>query len=204
MKLMARIDRGAPYPLFVTLTYPEEYPDVETAKRHLRAWLMRLKRAAPRAGWVWRMEFQERGAPHFHLLIWGVPFLDKEWVSRTWYEVVSSGDPKHLRAGTRVERVWSWRGVLSYAAKYMTKDDDGPVPEWTGRVWGYGGNLPLASVVVLALSWRDLVQFIRAVRRFTRWRNVRLGRGGWFFSSSPRMWLRLALVGPPAEVAGLA
>ena len=58
---------------------------------------------------VWKREFQRRGAPHYHVLapvsltIAGEPV--KEWISRTWYEVVASGNPKHLSAGTEVD--WS-------------------------------------------------------------------------------------------------
>ena len=198
MRRLAEVDRASPWPLFVTLTYPAEYPDPERAKRDLRAWLKRLRRAFPEAGWFWRMEFQERGAPHFHLLIWGVPWLPYFWVSRTWYEVVGSGDERHLRAGTRVEKVWSWGGVVVYCSKYIAKVDENVPDGWTGRVWGYGGRVPFASVVELVFrGWDGLAGFVRAVRRFLGW-DVRLGKGGWFFSSEPSRWLAL-LVGAPPE-----
>src|SRR5262245_28394097 len=95
-------------PLFVTLTYPGDWPgDPRRWKRDLDAWLKRLRRAQPAAWAVWRLEPQRRGAPHYHLLVFGVDCLPIEWLSRTWFEVVGSGDLRHLVAGTQVQRVRS-------------------------------------------------------------------------------------------------
>ena len=108
-------------PLFVTLTYPAEWPGSwKSWKRHLDMWLKRMRREHPEAWGVWRLEPQRRGAPHYHLLIWGAR-LDKQWCSRTWFEVVGSNDQRHLRAGTQVAGVRSWRGVKAYTAKYLAK-----------------------------------------------------------------------------------
>ena len=55
-------------------------------------------------------------------MVWGIDYLNLLfWVPSAWYKSVRSGDIKHLRAGTRVERVRSWRGVMAYASKYMGK-----------------------------------------------------------------------------------
>ena len=54
-----------------------------------------------------------------------------------WHEVAGYGSPEHFHAGTSVERVKSWRGVNSYAAKYMGKleqlSEGSPS---VGRFWG--------------------------------------------------------------------
>lgn len=61
-------------PAMVTLTYPGEWlsvaPDGATVKGHLQAFFKRFERAwgVPWCG-VWKLEFQRRGAPHFHLLM---------------------------------------------------------------------------------------------------------------------------------------
>ena len=86
------------------------------------------------------MEPQRRGAPHFHLLLWGLRRSAHllRWVSLTWYEVVGSGDGRHLQAGTRVEALRSWKGVMSYAAKYSAKMVEELPEGWehVGRWWG--------------------------------------------------------------------
>lgn len=152
--------------LFVTLTYPDAYPDAKTAKRHLKAWRKRLERRIGKVAVIWKLEFQARGAPHFHLAI-SDPGVDRAnfmpWLSRSWYEVVNSGDEKHLGAGTRLDE---WRGnVVSYLAGYCLKKDkeyQHNVPAGTagvGRWWGLW-NVPKPEWVELQLS--DVVEYAGA------------------------------------------
>lgn len=159
--------------LFVTLTYPEMFPSPQKAKEHLDAFGKRLKRRWPRAAFVWRLEFQRRGAPHFHLIVFGIPFMPPGWLARAWYEVVGSGDPRHAAAGTEVRRVRNFRRAVAYAAKYLAKTGDrggdGGVSaiEGLGRIWGVVGRgcLPIRTVRVV-LSWRQFWELKRDLRRF--------------------------------------
>lgn len=115
-------------PGMVTLTYPANWevvcPDGETARKHLKAFRSRFERAWSELYAIWKREYQERGAPHFHLfmpipqgktvrevIIGGEPvqiYEDfQQWLSRSWAEIVGNPDPdeymKHLRAGTGVD-----------------------------------------------------------------------------------------------------
>jgi hypothetical protein len=101
----------------------------------------------------WFLEFQARGAPHFHIFCTWSP--NKEWVAKTWYFIVGSEDDRHLRAGTRVEFIRSGRaGTISYASKYAAKQEQKDVPsdyENVGRFWGVYGR----RAVVSASTWVD-------------------------------------------------
>ena len=148
-------------PVFLTLTYPKDYPtDTKTFKRHLDVFNKSLVRAYPDIWGLWRMEFQERGAVHFHYLLWDGIHVntvkgyskkrkkitmvndrhDKHnqdvfsWISQTWYDIVDSGDINHLAAGTSIEMVDSWNGVVHYTSKYITKADS--ENHNCGRYWG--------------------------------------------------------------------
>jgi hypothetical protein len=118
-------------PAMVTLTYPGDWltvvPDGKTAKRHLQALRKRYVKAWGRdLHAVWKLEFQDRGAPHFHLLMvpphgtarmpgkrarksaWvgaGMPF--RMWLSAVWVDIVDHPDPeqrrRHTLAGTGVD-----------------------------------------------------------------------------------------------------
>jgi hypothetical protein len=63
-------------PAMVTLTYPGDWaayaPDGRQVKRQLEAFKERWRRAHGRPRGVWVEEFQERGAPHFHMYL-GLP-----------------------------------------------------------------------------------------------------------------------------------
>jgi hypothetical protein len=130
---------------FATLTYPDDFErNPRKVKNHLEQFTKRLLRKFPNAIVLWRMEPKVRKsgnnageiAPHFHLLIWNVDYaLLRQWIPENWYQVVGSGDERHLHAGTNVERVRSSRGVMFYTAKYICKSDSYIMPGW-GRYWG--------------------------------------------------------------------
>lgn len=132
-------------PLFYTLTYPGEYSnDPRIWKRDLMTFIKRLKRLYPDLCGTWRLEPQKRGAPHYCGFLWGCPDLGgmkgKELFSKMWFEVVGSGDEKHLRAGTGIEVPYDLTGTIFYIAKYQAKDEKGGVKQEfdypVGRYWG--------------------------------------------------------------------
>lgn len=129
---------------FVTLTYPGVFPtDGQEVKRHLKNFRARLERKYGQFQVVWRVEFQRRGAPHYHLLLFDAPFIPRVWVSLAWYQIVNSSDERHLTAGTQVKgpihREKS-KAIMTYVSKYVGKIDDNEVPggyENVGRHWGF-------------------------------------------------------------------
>jgi hypothetical protein len=143
----------AEYTNMVTLTYPENYPiDGRVIKQQLRVFLQRVKRLAESNGRkqsssFWFLEFQKRGAPHFH--IFTTEFVPHYWIASTWYDIVGSGDTAHLRAGTRIEKLKAGKkGVIIYAKKYARKQEQKDVPENyqnVGRFWGIHGLRTVVS-----------------------------------------------------------
>lgn len=142
----------------VTLTYPADYPQSgRVIKSHLNRFLSWV-RARFCVQYVWFLEFQRRGAPHFHVLLEGDMTPYKEDVSRTWYDAVGSGDERHLRAGTRTEKIRQAGGARNYAAKYGAKREQKVVPAQfrdVGRFWGASRGVkasPLKSIEVHDMS----------------------------------------------------
>src|SRR5215216_6872698 len=118
--------------IFVTLTYPHEYPeDPEVCKNHLKALRRRLQRKVGEFAGFWRMGMQNRGAWHFHVLLFVGQSIRpvrelRRFISSSWYEVTGKVSEGHLRAGTRVEAVRKWREVTSYVERYMAKPEEFP------------------------------------------------------------------------------
>jgi hypothetical protein len=179
LQTLAGIDRSnEALPLFVGLTYPGAAwsPNPADWHTHLEAFYKRLCRRYPgcRISIIWRMEPQKRGAPHFHLLIFGVPYLPYTWVGAVWSAIVG-GDAVHAARCSSVQKVKSWRGVMSYASKYMGKasgggavftDTDGQALMEVGRHWGVKGRQHLP------VTW---VRYKLLMRQFHRVRRVLLG-----------------------------
>jgi hypothetical protein len=202
MKLMAKINGDkAGLPTFLTLTYPAEWSeDWRVWKRDLDAFRKAVVRRWPNVWGPWRLEFQKRGAPHFHLLLWDGPELERisrydrkrkkvkyfaipraksgknaeifDWFSETWYRIVDSGDKGHLQAGTKVEPLATWGGVVHYVSKYLAKLPEGnfvPVVH-TGRFWGViqkeKWKIEAHEMIPPEIAW------FRARRVFEKWRRL--------------------------------
>jgi hypothetical protein len=161
--------------IFVTLTYSHEYPqDPELCKRHLKALRKRLQREYKSFAAFWRLGIQERGAWHFHLLLFVGPSfgsVDKlrRFISSSWYEVTGKVAEGHLRAGTRVEAVKKWRQVTSYVERYMAKPEEFPDGLETGRIWGIWNEelLPVRWEKV-EVSLRDAFRIRRIYRKLAK------------------------------------
>jgi len=121
----------------ITVTYPNKFSsNGRVIKRHLFNLKRWLRRHGLNRG-LWILEFQKRGAPHFHIIVNG--FIDKKKLSEAWYKIVGSGDKKHLRAGTNVGRIRLKRGLANYISAYASKAYQKQVPENysdVGRFWG--------------------------------------------------------------------
>lgn len=161
-------------PLFVTLTFPAHYPVIEKAKRHLDNFIKRLARKFPEVSGVWKLEPQKRGAPHFHLLVWGADYETLcEFVPLAWHRVVKSDDQNHwlwhrgeLGNEHCVQQIKTLGGISWYINKYMSKEV-GSQFDW-GRWWGvfFRERLPLGELVNVEVTEKQAVQFIRYMRRF--------------------------------------
>ena len=164
---------------FLTLTYPKQYPDdPELCKRHLKAFLKRLERRYGPFAAFWRLGIQERGAWHFHLLLFAptsfgtLPRL-RDSVASCWYEVCGKVSEGHLRAGTNVEVVRRWKEATSYAEKYLAKEEQFLEGMETGRVWGrWNKELLPVRWETTRVSLRDAYRIRRVFRKLAKIRST--------------------------------
>ena len=151
---------------FITLTYPEHFSyDGRQVKSHLNSFLQYLRRR--NIQYVWVLEFQKRGAPHFHVLI--SDYISKNELSERWYEIVRSGDKRHLQAGTRIESIKSKKHLYGYLSSYINKLLQKTVPNAylsVGRFWGASRNLLAFTMYQLVGHYYKLSRVIRLFRRW--------------------------------------
>jgi len=192
---------------FVTLTYPADFPAPEDHgiyKNHLRVMGQAMRREfGEGCSAVWKLEFQKRGAAHYHFIVFGLGddlVKVRKWFARRWFEIVASGDDKHLRAGTQVDTARSVGGAMSYLCKYFDKADQTRPGNFTGRYWGKvnGRALPKASQVILTFeSDREANMLARSMRKIiayqvnaSRWKRALSEGGHWMQARAG--WTRLA------------
>lgn len=146
----------AEYRVFGTLTYPADYGrDLHSVKRDLEAFIRRVRRYVSRETFslCWFLEFQGNGRAHIHFYC--TDFLPKDWLSRSWYEIVGSADPRHLAAGTNIKSLANREQSTRYALKYASKAEQKVAPddsEWIGRFWGVRG---VKSVVEASTTFSE-------------------------------------------------
>ena len=161
--------------IFVTLTYPHEYPqDPVLCKGHLKALRKRLQREYKSFAAFWRLGIQKRRAWHFHLLLFVGPSLGsldelRRYISSCWYQVTGKVSEGHLRAGTRVEVVKRWKAATSYVERYMAKPEEFPEGSETGRIWGvWNEELLPVRWEMIQVSLRDAFRIRRIYRKLAR------------------------------------
>lgn len=176
----------------VTLTVPGDwqslFPKGEDFKAAFDRFRLRWLRRFGSWQVVWKLEFQDRGAPHIHFMV-RVPngTSIRPWLSKAWADSVgATGDEyrRHLGAGTNID--FGFRGtdpqrIAVYFLKHSSKTHDGKeyqhrVPaEWwpnghgPGRFWGICGLERLAERVELSESdWFRLRRIMAHVHRSRR------------------------------------
>ncbi len=78
----------------------------------------RLRKKFPGTAIIWRLEYQKRGAPHAHCILYNAPFIDKSALQRVWGDIVGEEMPF-----TRIELVRAYKALTAYVAKYVGKVD---------------------------------------------------------------------------------
>jgi hypothetical protein len=186
-------------PAMVTLTYPGDWESVAptgaSVKRHMALWRKRFQREwGEPARYIWKLEFQRRGAPHIHL--WMAPphavgrsgCEFREWLSRVWAEIVAHPDAeqraRHFLAGTAVDirnglRACDPKRLAVYFTKHSSPNQLGDkeyqhiVPDaWRkpghgpGRFWGVHGLQRATAVVEIAQD--AYLSARRIIRRWSR------------------------------------
>jgi hypothetical protein len=128
---------------FITLTYPADFPTIgKIHKAHLKEFRRRFEIEYGKIRAVWRLEFQERGAPHYHIMFLDCPFIPVAWLCKMWHAVIRSDDDAHLKNGVDLKLITEnsqQRLIACYVGKYISKIDERTIKDdgnKQGRYWG--------------------------------------------------------------------
>lgn len=122
---------------FITLTYHHDWPaDAAEWKRNVEELERRVGREHPESWLVWRLEYQARGAPHFHLLVFHDDALDTAAITADWHHIARRCCGWCDRYMVDIRPVETWDQVRRYVSKYTGKVDDREQPDGGGRFWG--------------------------------------------------------------------
>lgn len=101
---------------FLTLTFKENIQDIETANREFTLFIKRLKRYLKnqQLKYIATWELQQRGAIHYHLVLFSVPYIKNDKLSELW----GNGFIKI----NKIKETVTNEAVGVYITKYFVKD----------------------------------------------------------------------------------
>lgn len=183
-KQLGKLDLSVSFD-FVTLTYPdnfERYPDLgfptdpDDYLKDLTRWFEKLAYRWERVGIIWRLEFQtRRGAPHFHLLLYGLTGMAKAEVRaklrRLWVDRVGAEDEETTRNGVHVERPRTQtdrKKCMAYLAKRNAAQMSSLHIEHRKRFWSCKGkrHLPEVEAVTTEITREEALRLRRDMSKY--------------------------------------
>lgn len=134
---------------FVTLTFHDDFPVTGLdLKKMLDRFQKKLHSEINGLGLVWRLEFQDRGAPHFHFFVLSEKRscgFTKNHLSRiirdSWFSLFDFVSESHKIFGCDIREIVDDSKTCSYICKYVGKIDESSKHPGFGRRWGTSNNL---------------------------------------------------------------
>lgn len=102
------------YSKFVTLTFKENMTDIKKANYEFKKFKQRLETYLKyKLQYVAVIEFQKRGAIHYHVVIFNAPYIKNKKLQEIW-----------KNGFVKINCIDNCDNVGAYVCKYMTKTDD--------------------------------------------------------------------------------
>lgn len=161
---------------FVTLTYHHGHEsDTRKAIKDFMTFLQYLRDTTPGVNYIWRLEMQKRGAPHFHLILFFPAALKNielgplsRRLSKSWNRIADPTSKAHKKYGCKVEEVHSSRKCFAYLSKYIAKESAEVQDVYRGRRWGHSTNMDFSPLYDIDISHEVFVVVKRMVRKLLR------------------------------------
>lgn len=99
---------------FITLTFKENVQDIDYANNEFKKFIKRLNRyIGVKVSYVAVVEYQKRGAIHYHCVMFNVPYIANSALKDLWGN-----------GFVRINQITQVDNLGAYVSKYMTKDND--------------------------------------------------------------------------------
>ncbi|WP_375199114.1 rolling circle replication-associated protein [Cupriavidus metallidurans] len=145
----------------LTLTYRKNMQDHERAQRDLQKFVRRVSKLTSNAlrgfKYVLVLEYQERGAIHFHIGVHG--WQNVKVLRAIWYEIVGRGEGQINVRGPKTpgdQRVRGVHQLAQYLSKYITKDATASALN-KKRYWASKG-IEVPERETIDVRWADTVE----------------------------------------------
>jgi len=138
-----------------TLTYHNSYPSISAAiKTNFHNFYKILRYHFPSVSIIWRLEFQRRGAPHYHLILLSRKKyfskncqIEQKRLTSLWLLAIKDDNISLRLHGCKCTRCNDNSKFFTYISKYSAKVESNNVTPYSGRRWGYSDDLDQTSLL---------------------------------------------------------
>jgi len=117
-------EQGRVYnPMFLTLTFKQNITDLVVANNAFMKFVQRMNRKifepiGQKMAYVAVVEFQKRGAVHYHMIVFNLPFI----ADRVYNTLLKIWRQNNDDGAIYLEKVGSVKGAVRYISKYLVKN----------------------------------------------------------------------------------
>lgn len=176
-----------PLRCWLTLTYPVEFPHQAAVIRDHRKKICRWL-TAHGISYVWVIEFQKRGAPHFHLVLNSQP--DRDALVSYWGSLASPSKSSKADKCVYLAPARSWDLTVRYFTKFKPRQRSVPalIEGELGRWWGHTKDITADPILVLRSSDDDsqALDVARLARKLNERKNPKARRDNGRYSYTTR------------------
>ena len=117
---------------FVSTTFDKVYPEnSKELKYFLDRYLKSLKKSYPDLAYIWKLEIQKRGVPHFHFFFFIPSYTNrykigvvKKIIKSKWNMMLKDKNQWTKKYSVNFQTVKEKKKVFSYVAKYLNLDPE--------------------------------------------------------------------------------
>lgn len=158
-------------PIFVSATWHEDFSNNRSdVKTHLDNFHKRLKRNLPEFHIIWKLEYQKRGAPHFHFVLFP---LDSslsfntikigQTIKKAWLELKTCKCPSCKIYSLSITPLNDFLHTMIYISKELGKITQNEQQHNLGRVWGHCRNMRIRIYKTITLNFKQLKNLLQEI-----------------------------------------
>lgn len=155
-------------PAFLSCTFHYDSPNYRAElKNILQMFVYRLKRCLPEFHYIWKFEYQKRGAPHFHFILFP---LDKKismfspareiQIKNHWLQLKKCHCKSCEEYSIKTVCCKTHKMSFSYIAKEIAKVQDNYLDHDLGRIWGCSNNMRINHLFKIPCSVKNYEKII--------------------------------------------
>ncbi|BAN08194.1 conserved hypothetical protein (plasmid) [Levilactobacillus brevis KB290] len=108
--------------VFITLTFKENLQDLDIANKCFYSYIRKIRRDNPKVKYLCTIEFQKRGAIHYHVLFKNIYNVDYGDYINKWRKTIDRSSIVVKGGSVRVEFIDDTDNLINYISKYMSKE----------------------------------------------------------------------------------